>query len=62
MLELLTGDPSPVALPAGILFYYCSNGEAFAKQMSCFDEWGLVPAGHEGPRENPVVAGHVLAC
>nr|XP_020147867.1 translation initiation factor IF-2-like [Aegilops tauschii subsp. strangulata] len=38
----------------GCLLYCCLSKVDFARQMPPFDEWGLRPAGLEGPRENPV--------
>lgn len=33
---------------------YCYRGkEAFLNAMPRFDHWGLLPEGHEGPRDNP---------
>ena len=56
MLELLTGDPMPTNLPEeGCLLYCCSNKVEFVKQMPLFDEWGLCPAGLDGPHENPIL-------
>ena len=61
VLELLMGDPAPAVLPAeGFLLYNCSNREAFVEKMLGFDEWGLLPEGHEGPRENPILVAPVL--
>jgi hypothetical protein len=37
------------------------NWRAFVKKMPRFDEWGLLLEGHEGPRENPILAAPVLA-
>ena len=56
VLKLLTGESEPADLPegGGFLLYLCSNKGAFAGQMPLFYEWGLLPEGLEGPRENPV--------
>src|SRR4051812_25770456 len=35
--------------------YLCQNRDDFVRQMPSFDEWGLRPAGFQGPRENPVL-------
>ena len=61
VLKLLTGEPEPADLPGGgCLLYLCSNKEAFAGQMPLFDEWGLLPEGLEGPRENPLFVAPLL--
>ena len=61
VLKLLTGKLEPADLPGGgFLLYLCSNKEAFAGQMPLFDEWGLLPEGIEGPRENPVFVAPLL--
>ena len=55
VLRVLTGDPSPRSVQhGGALLYLFSNRVEFVRQMPRFDEWGLRPAGLEGPRENPV--------
>ena len=61
VLKHLTGEPEPADLPrGGCLLYLCSNKAAFAAQMPLFDEWGLLPEGIEGPRENPVFVAPLL--
>jgi len=61
VLKLLTGEFEPANLPGGgCLLYLCSNKAAFAAQMPLFDEWGLLPEGIEGPRENPVFVAPLL--
>src|SRR3954469_2769618 len=56
VLLVLTGDPNPGSIQrGGALLYLCQNRDDFVKQMPSFDEWGLRPAGLQGPRENPVV-------
>jgi hypothetical protein len=61
MLELLTGDPTPAALPEdGSLLYNCSGKESFLKLIPPCDEWGLHPKGLVGPRENPILVTLVL--
>ena len=62
MLELLTGDPMPAnLLEEGCLLYCCSNKVEFARQMPPFDEWGLRPAGLEGPHESPFFMAPLVA-
>jgi hypothetical protein len=61
MLELLTGDAAPAAIPEdGSLLYNCSSKENFLKLMPPCDEWGLRPKGLVGPRENPILVTPVL--
>ena len=61
VLQLLTGDPTPTALPADkCLLYQYSNGEDFARQMPFFNMWGLHPMDLEGPHENPIFMDPVL--
>src|SRR3954470_13550227 len=56
VLLVLTGDPNPGSIQrGGALLYLCQNRDDFVRQMPSFDEWGLRPAGFQGPRENPVV-------
>src|SRR4051812_36572239 len=56
VLLVLTGDPNPGSIHrGGALLYLCQNRDDFVRQMPFFDEWGLRPAGFQGPRENPVV-------
>src|SRR4051812_42790052 len=56
VLLVLTGDPNPGSIQrGGALLYLCQNMDDFVRQMPSFDEWGLRPAGFQGPRENPVV-------
>ena len=55
-LLTLAGDPNPGNVRQGVaLLYLCQSKADFVKQMPVFDEWGLCPAGLQGPRENPVV-------
>ena len=55
-LLTLAGDPNPGSVrQGGALLYLCQSRGDFVKQMHVFDEWGLRPAGLQGPRENPVV-------
>ena len=55
-LLTLSGDPNPGSIQqGGALLYLCQSRVDFVKQMPAFDEWGLRPAGLQGPRENPVV-------
>src|SRR4051812_30622722 len=56
MLLVLTGDPNLGSIQrGGALLYLYQNRDDFVKQMPSFAEWGLRPAGFQGPRENPVV-------
>lgn len=42
------------------MLYLCPNRSDFVNQMPIFDEWGLRPAGLQGPRENPVVVAALV--
>src|SRR4051812_31168891 len=56
VLLILTGAPNLGNIQrGGPLLYLCQNRDDFVKQMPIFDEWGLRPAGLQGPRENPVM-------
>ena len=62
MLEVLAGDPSLADMPEeGCLLYCYSDQVEFAGQVPPFAEWGLRPAGLEGPRESPVFVVPLLA-
>src|SRR4051812_28149400 len=61
VLLALTGDPNPGSIQrGGALLYLCQNRDDFVKQMPSFDEWGLHPAGLQGPRGNHVVVTPLL--
>src|SRR3954471_19486929 len=56
VLLVLTGDPNAGSIQrGGALLCLCQNRDEFVRRMPSFDEWGLRPAGFQGPRENPLV-------
>ena len=57
VLFVTTEIPSPANEEARPLI--CFAEESIEEQRQCrpvFDEWGIVPAGHRGPRPNPWAA------
>jgi hypothetical protein len=60
VLQLLTGGDPALLPPEGRPLYAYPNAKAFAEKMPRFDEWGLPPEGHEGPRDNPLLVTPTL--
>lgn len=56
ILCLLTGGEAHALPPEGLPLYSRPNRGSFFQRMSRFDEWGLLPEGHTGPRDNPFLA------
>ena len=57
VLFVTTAIPTPANEEARPLI--CFAEESIEEQRRCmpvFDEWGIVPAGHRGPRPNPWAA------
>lgn len=55
ILDLLTGGQASMLPKGGNPLYEYTNGRGFVEGMPRFDEWGLIPKGHVGPRDNPLV-------
>lgn len=53
MLQILTGEEAGELPREGYPLYNHMSRDAFVRRMPRFNQWGLLPAGHEGPQDNP---------